>query len=120
MLAVIDPRMPAEARATLNRLCEVVELPPFSLLDERVASHPDMLMFRLESKLFVCTDYYREASEAIKKIISKSGLELILTDDLLKSRYPYDVKFNETVAKEYKTDFDDCFAQQCTNIASTF
>ena len=94
MLAVIDPRMPSAARHALNKICEVVELPPFSALDKRVASHPDMLMFRLESMLFVCTDYYREASEAIKKIISKSGLELILTDDLLKSHYPYDVKFN--------------------------
>ena len=94
MLAVIDPRMPTKAKQNLNKICETVELPPFSALDERVASHPDMLVFSAHGKLFTCKGYYAEAKVAIDKIISHAGLELVLTDDVLASEYPYDVKFN--------------------------
>lgn len=94
MLAVIDPRMPTKAKERLKQICETVELPPFSALDERVASHPDMLIFQTDGKLFTCKDYYAEAKSAIDKIISCAGFELVLTDDALSSEYPNDIKFN--------------------------
>ena len=94
MIAVIDNRMPERAKSRLWEICEVAELPPFSALDKRVASHPDMLMFKLERKLFVCEAYYREARETIDKIIKSSSLELILTDDKFGNQYPQDIKFN--------------------------
>jgi len=94
MIAVIDPRMPRSAKARLKEICEVVELPPFSVLDGRVASHPDMLIFRFDGKLFVCREYYEEARETIDCIIKKTDLELIVTSDRLGKNYPEDVKFN--------------------------
>ena len=97
MLAVIDERMPCSAKARLKEICEAIELPAFSELDARVASHPDMLMFRLESKLFVCKAYYTKAKVQIDRIISASKLELSLTDDILSSAYPRDIAFNAFV-----------------------
>ena len=94
MVAVIDSRMPSSAKARLKEICEVIELPPFSALDVRVASHPDMLMFVLDGKLFVCKQYYSEAKESIDKIIQATDLELMLTNDLLGAQYPNDIKFN--------------------------
>ena len=102
MIAVIDPRMPSSAKARLKEICEVIELPPFSALDARVASHPDMLIFPFEGKLFVCKSYYKEAKEAIDKIIAGSDLKLVLTDDILGSQYPNDVKFNAFVFHYYQ------------------
>ena len=94
MLAVIDPRMPTKAKEKLKQICETVELPPFSALDERVASHPDMLIFPIDGKLFTCKGYYAEAKPAIDTIISRTGLDLVLTDDILSNEYPDDIKFN--------------------------
>lgn len=94
MVAVIDDRMPCSAKARLKEICEVIELPPFSALDARVASHPDMLMFALDGKLFVCEQYYGEAKGSIDKIIQAADLELMLTNDLLGAQYPNDVRFN--------------------------
>ncbi len=94
MLAVIDPRMPRSAKESLNKICRSVELPPFSALDARVASHPDMLLFKFGKKLLVCREYYREAKAEIDFIINESSLELILTDDKLGNGYPQDIAFN--------------------------
>ena len=94
MTAVIDGRMPYSAKAKLNEICEVIELPPFSALDARVASHPDMLIHILGGRLFVSADYYNEAKDVIDKIASCGGLELITTADRLCASYPLDIAFN--------------------------
>lgn len=94
MIAVIDPRMPCSAKAKLKEICEVVELPPFSALDSRVASHPDMLIFELGEKLFVSKDYYKEAKNEIDIITKAASLSLKLTNDTLGKNYPDDIKFN--------------------------
>ena len=94
MIAVIDPRMPCSAKEKLKSICEVVELPPFSALDPRVASHPDMLMFVTDSTLFVSSDYYNEAKAEIDSIINATSLSLVLTKDSFGNKYPNDIKFN--------------------------
>ena len=94
MTAIIDPRMPCSAKARLKEICEVIELPPFSALDERVASHPDMLVFIHGNKIFTSDAYYREAKREIDKIASLKNFELILTNDVISSKYPGDVCFN--------------------------
>ena len=94
MIAVIDPRMPCSAKAKLSEFCEVIELPPFSALDSRVASHPDMLIFELDGKLFTSKHYYNEAKKSIDKITSATSLTLVLTNDNIGNSYPNDIKFN--------------------------
>ena len=94
MIAVIDPRMPSSAKEQLKKICEVAELPPFSALDGRVASHPDMLLFISGGKLFTSKEYYKEAKDVIDGIILKTALALALTNDVLGNKYPDDVKFN--------------------------
>lgn len=100
MLAVIDRRMSCTAKSRLQSMYDVVELPPFSELDERVASHPDMLIFKLDKKLFVCQRYYKEAAEQIDRILKHASLELHLTDDTLSHEYPNDIKFNVFTLKD--------------------
>ena len=101
MIAVIDPRMPCAAKARLKEICEVVELPPFSALDIRVASHPDMLLFRLDEKLFVSRAYYRVAKSEVDRIIDTTALSLILTDDKFGCYYPDDIKFNAFIISDH-------------------
>lgn len=94
MVAVIDGRMPCSAKSKLCEICEVIELPPFSALDPRVASHPDMLLKSMNGRLFVPKDYYIETKHEIDLIISKTSLKLSLTNDKLGREYPLDVAYN--------------------------
>ena len=94
MIAVIDGRMPSPAKAKLKEICEVIELPPFSALDPRVASHPDMLLKAMDGRLFVTKDYYAEVKREIDLIIFKTALKLTLTNDKLGKEYPLDVAYN--------------------------
>lgn len=112
MLAVIDPRMPCSAKSRLKEICEVIELPPFLALDKRVASHPDMLLFAFNQTLFVCKDYYKEAKSTIDRIICLSGLELILTDDVLGKQYPNDIKFNTFTLSRHIIGKSDCISEE--------
>ena len=102
MLAVTDIRLPEKCRASLSaRGFSVVSLPPFSALDVRVASHPDMLIFPLGDRLFVHKDYYAEAQTVIDKIIEQTSLSLIFTDDVVGAEYPRDISLNLVVSGNY-------------------
>ncbi len=96
MLAVLDIRVPYSAQKRLDSLgFEVLLLPPFSLLAEPVASHPDMLLFPFGDKIICHSKYYTEAKSEIDRIaVSK---ELILSDEAVSSSYPDDVLFNAAV-----------------------
>lgn len=95
MLAVTDSRIPQKCRdALLARGFDMITLPPFSALDPRVASHPDMLMLPLGDRLFVHKDYYHSAKSKIDIICSAARLSLCLTDDRTEASYPFDISLN--------------------------
>ncbi|MBQ1956316.1 MAG: hypothetical protein II365_00935 [Clostridia bacterium] len=96
MLAVLDIRTPYPAQKKLESLgIEVILLPPFSLLAEQVASHPDMLLFPFGDKIICHSKYYNEARSEIDKIAKDK--ELILSDEYVSPVYPHDVLFNAAV-----------------------
>ena len=98
--AVVDHRMTDELqRKLLNYADRVLRLPPHLSLPKPVASHPDMLMFNLEDRLFVSKEYYFSAKEQINRIASVAALDLELTDDSFSSEYPRDVAFNAFTLK---------------------
>ncbi len=63
-------------------------LPPSPLLPTPVASHADMLMYKLGDKLLLCEYYAKENSEIF------SPKEIILTDETHGNKYPHDILFN--------------------------
>lgn len=121
MLAVIDERLPKACRDSLCRLgFSLLPLPPFPRLSSPVASHPDMLLLKIEDRLFCHEEYYKIAKNEIQKILDTSGLSLCLTDDAVSNSYPLDVSLNlvftgnlligkkDTVAKKVKEYAEDC------------
>ena len=95
MLAVIDERLPFSCRASLEeRGFFLLALPPFPCLSAPIASHPDMLLFRMDNRLFCHEEYYKIAKGEIDKILNASGLLLCLTDDGVSADYPHDVSLN--------------------------
>ncbi len=67
-----------------------VRLPPFSLLDRRVASHPDMLLFPLENGILVHRAYYEEH----KAFFESLPFSFLQDDEEIGRDYPQDVLFN--------------------------
>ena len=67
-----------------------VRLPPFSLFDERVATHPDMLLFPLERSILTHRAYYEEHMAFFESL----PFSLTLTDEVISKEYPQDVLFN--------------------------
>jgi len=99
MIAVTDIRISKACRAELERRgFSCISLPPFSALDPRIASHPDMLILPIGRHLFVHKDYYAEAQEAIDSIIGHTALRLTLTDDRVENLYPRDIALNLIVS----------------------
>ncbi len=90
MIAIIDKRMPKKAKAKLSEHFKIIELPPSQHLDTRVASHPDMLMFYLNGKLFINRDYL----SATGNLLRIKGVEIIECDGSLSHDYPNDIAFN--------------------------
>ena len=72
---------------------EIIELPPSSVLQPQVASHPDMLVYFGE-KLITSRDYYAVAKTEIDEILRISGKSVEFASEVIKSDYPFDVRFN--------------------------
>ena len=102
MIAVIDCRMPKKAVDRLLALgFSVIPLPPFSSLAEPVASHPDMLLFPFEDRLFVYRAYYEQAKSVIDQILNESGKSLCMIDISVTSEYPNDIALNLFTINKY-------------------
>ena len=67
-----------------------VKLPPFSRLDCRVATHPDMLLFPLEYGILMHKAYYEEHTDFFKSL----PFSFVLSDEAIGRDYPKDVLFN--------------------------
>ena len=95
MIAIVDERMPHDARARLFELgFPVISLPPFSRLDAPVASHPDMLMLPLGDRLFVYKEYYEAHTSLLDTIAKATGRKLCAVDKAVYEQYPEDIGLN--------------------------
>ena len=120
MLSVIDPRLPLPCQHALSSLgFTLVPLPPFPCLPQPVASHPDMLLFRMDNKLFCHRDYAPIADRQIQTILSKTDLDLILTDDPVSDVYPHDVSLNLVFTRNILLGKTDAMAQKVKRHANS-
>lgn len=95
MIAVIDQRLSRKCRASLEKLGYTrIPLLPFSHLAEPVASHPDMLILPLGERLFVHTEYYKQARETLDRMVKESGLFLSCIETPISPEYPNDIALN--------------------------
>ncbi len=78
---------------TLGRyFADVIVLPPYSRLDPRVASHPDMLLARIGDTIVLPRAYTEEAMDAVNAIAAH--VRVRLGDTPLVRTYPKDVSYN--------------------------
>jgi hypothetical protein len=74
-----------------KRNIETILVPPCVDIARPVASHPDMLFHHLGGNRLVC---YRGADKLVCERLKELGFELIISENILSSHYPYDISLN--------------------------
>ena len=91
----VDNRIPTEAEAALSGLgFEVITLPPFSRLGEAVASHTDMLLFKVGDEVFSHADYIPEAPYVFDALHDSGVKKIHVIDEDVAKEYPKDARLN--------------------------
>ncbi len=91
----VDKRIPAEAVGELiKRGFAVVTLPPFSRLQDAVASHTDMLLFKIGDTVFSHADYVSEAPYVFEELYDAGIGKISLIDCEVTKAYPNDAVLN--------------------------
>ena len=95
MFIIVDHRIKSSSLSSLKALgFEPILMPSLPLLQQGVSAHADMLIFMGLGKLFCHRSYYADKKVLIDRIVGISGLDLIISDEILSSDYPHDVLFN--------------------------
>lgn len=98
---ITDNRLDKKCEEGLReRGFELINLPPFPILQKPVSAHPDMLLFLGKGKLLCHADYFTVAYKEISLIAKITGAELVCTDDSMSDEYPKDVAFNAAAVGE--------------------
>ena len=104
-IAVIDERAPGDVIRSLEiRGYTVITLPSYSRLGEAVASHTDMLIFKVGKRLFSFADYCEERAyvfDDLYAMLREGGYSFTFLCDVPKSDYPHDAKINVLVMGKY-------------------
>ena len=76
--------------------CKVVKLPRYSLLQDAVASHADMLLFYDGKKIITHSGYYYEN----KTMFDNLNIEIVLSNEVMGKEYPNDILFNAVLTED--------------------
>ncbi len=91
-IAVIGAGASHFADALARHFTDVLILPPFPMLDRRIASHPDTLLARVGGTIVVSEAYATVAPDVITRIAQCVPVRFGKT--VLHSPYPHDVAYN--------------------------
>ena len=92
-LCLISCRVPTGIAGGLSGLFEVTLLPPDPCLAAPVASHADMLLFRIGNAVFIHEKYAEVAGETVTRLRER-GMTVITASGPRGEKYPFDVGLN--------------------------
>ena len=98
-IAIVDERMPSEAKRKLALLgFYTVDVPMAKTLPAALSAHPDMIFF-VHGKNIISSAEYCDAAPYVFEDITRliPGVSLTLTSDKFENEYPYDAIFNALV-----------------------
>lgn len=93
-LAVVSCALPRCAAEILSERFDVLALPPDSGIDAPVSSHPDMIMCRIGTHIFLPRSYAVSHPEVYRALSCADGYTVVLSDSPRNARYPYDISLN--------------------------
>ena len=98
-IAIVDERMPSEAKRKLALSgFYTVDVPMAKTLPVPLSAHPDMIFF-VHGKNIISSAEYCDAAPYVFEDITRliPGVSLTLTSDKFENEYPYDAIFNALV-----------------------
>lgn len=90
-IMLIDNRYIEIALAQWGNNYEIIPSVTCHELDKPVCAHPDMVLFKIGRKEFICAP---NVYDEYKKLLSDFGVKLICGKKELKSNYPEDIAYN--------------------------
>lgn len=96
---------------------KIVTLPSDSRLPAPTASHADMLLFLIDTKIF-CNEIYFKNNQNVFACIKEYGYDVIPCDFEVKSLYPHDVALNQALIGKYVVGKQDSCAKEIIKYVS--
>lgn len=96
-LALVGEDCPTAAVNALRRhedIYNVCVLPPDSLIDSPIATHPDTIMFIHAAKLYCHRSYAEKNAELIQYICHSCGMSITTDNSKRGGKYPFDCGYN--------------------------
>ncbi len=95
-VALVDCRISERCeRALLVRGFKIIKMPPSRRLGAEIASHPDMLTFKLGGEIITSADFCDEAAYVFSDIRELCPeVRITFTDECFDNQYPRDAIFN--------------------------
>lgn len=95
MLAVVDYRIPPQAKCALERMGHrVLELPSHPSLPAPVSAHPDMLLFFASDGIFCTKSYQSIAKNELDSLYKYTKKPLSAVEAEISEHYPHDILLN--------------------------
>ncbi|MFC1666453.1 elongator complex protein 3 [Candidatus Omnitrophota bacterium] len=89
-IALVDPRMPLEAKDRLKRLnYYVAEAPLHDKLQGPVKGHVDMMLFKYKNRII-----YEPSLEGIAALLAQNGYKCLKGEGIVSAVYPEDIIYN--------------------------
>ena len=115
-IAVIDPRMPTEAKLRLKQMgYYVAEVPLHPKLAGPVKGHPDMMVFSCGKKVI-----YEPHLEKIAGLLRDNGYECIKGEKIESKNYPKDIIYNACNIGKYIIRYDGKIEKNIENLKVKF
>ncbi|MDP2910954.1 MAG: hypothetical protein Q8N76_01270, partial [Candidatus Omnitrophota bacterium] len=116
LIAVIDPRMPAEAKLRLKQMgYYVAEAPLHPKLSKPVQGHPDMMLFSRNKKVI-----YEPYLEKIAEILRDNGYECIKGEGIKSKKYPNDIIYDAASIGKFIIRYDGKIEKHIESLKAKF
>ena len=98
-IALVDPRISNSEHLNLSKLnCKVIKCPINNTLYKAVCGHPDMSLHVISNDTLILE---KDIDVDFINLLKNFNLNCILSDNSLKSNYPYDISLNALNLKNY-------------------
>ncbi|MBO5879670.1 MAG: hypothetical protein J6Q68_03890 [Clostridia bacterium] len=119
--AIVDSRISKKCEIALTeRGYSVIKLSPMDILPKPIASHTDIILFRIENTLFLSKKYAAEnksSYELLRSLEKSSIINIALTEEQQCENYPFDAIFNGLVMNGRLFCKSDTFSREIIEFA---
>ena len=120
-IAVIDPRMPVEAKLRLKQMgYYVAEAPLHPKLARPVQGHPDMMLFSRNKKVIYEPYLEKVGNRHACSLLKDNGYECIKGEGIKSKKYPNDIIYDAASIGKFIIRYDGKIEKHIENLKAKF